>query len=207
LPLMLPPAAVAVFENVGKQYPDPKGRGGTGDGAGAGPWAVREVDLRIEAGQVFGLLGPNRAGKTTLAKLLLTLCRPSTGRVLRFDRPAADRRTLTRVGYIHESAAFPRDLTAVGLLNYYGALSLTPRDVLRRRIPDLLERVGLADRANEPIGRFSKGLIQRVGLAQAFLNEPDLLVLDEPTEGLDLDGCALVRDLVVERRERGGRSC
>ncbi|SIO31601.1 ABC-2 type transport system ATP-binding protein [Singulisphaera sp. GP187] len=191
---MLPPtAAVAEFRNAGKHYPN--------DGAGA--WAVRNVDLRIEPGQVFGLLGPNRAGKTTLAKLLLSLCRPSEGEVLRFDRPGDVRRTLARVGYVHEAPTFPRDLNAVGLLQYYGALTLVPSAELRRRIPALLERVGLADRSREPIGGYSKGMTQRLGLAQALLNDPDLLVLDEPTEGLDLGGRQLVRDLVLEQRKRG----
>lgn len=191
--MLTPTAAVAEFRSAGKQYP--KG--------GAGTWAVRNVDLRIEPGQVFGLLGPNRAGKTTLAKLLLSLCRPSEGEVFRFDRPADAHRTLARVGYVHEAPAFPRDLNAVGLLKYYGALALVPRGELHRRIPALLERVGLADRAREPIGGYSKGMTQRLGLAQALLNEPDLLVLDEPTEGLDLGGRQLVRDLVLEHRQRG----
>jgi ABC-2 type transport system ATP-binding protein len=185
--------AVAVFEGAGKQYA----------GAGDGIWAVRDVDLRIGPGEVLGLLGPNRAGKTTLAKLLLSLCRPSAGRVTRLDRPASDRRTLARVGYVHEAPAFPKDMTADGLLNYYGALSLVPKPELRRRVPALLERVGLADRSREPIGRFSKGMIGRLGLAQALLNEPDLLVLDEPMEGLDLPGRELARDLIRERRAEG----
>ncbi|AGA31526.1 ABC transporter ATP-binding protein [Singulisphaera acidiphila] len=188
-----PTTAVAEFRNVGKQYPN----------SGVGAWAVRNINLRIEPGEVFGLLGPNRAGKTTLAKLLLSLCRPSEGEILRFDRPVEVRRTLTRIGYVHEAPTFPRDLNAVGLLEYYGALSLVPSAELRWRIPALLERVGLADRVHEPIGGFSKGMIQRLGLAQALLNEPDLLVLDEPTEGLDLSGRQLVRDLVLEQRERG----
>ncbi|WP_406698669.1 ABC transporter ATP-binding protein [Singulisphaera sp. Ch08] len=192
--MLSPAAAVAEFRNVGKHYLSPRG---------AGAWAVRNVDLRIEPGQVFGLLGPNRAGKTTLAKLLLSLCRPSEGEVLRFDRPVEVRRTLARVGYVHEAPAFPRDLNAVGLLKYYGALSLVPTAELRQRIPALLERVGLADRVREPIGGYSKGMTQRLGLAQALLNEPDLLVLDEPTEGLDLGGRQLVRDIVLEQRERG----
>lgn len=193
---MVPPTAVAEFRGAGKLYSNGRGQAGT--------WAVRDVDLRIEAGQVYGLLGPNRAGKTTLVKLLLSLCRPSAGAVFRFDRPAEVSRTLARVGYVHEAPTFPRDLTASGLLKYYGALSLVPGAVLRRRIPALLDRVGLADRTREPIGGYSKGMTQRLGLAQALINEPDLLVLDEPTEGLDLAGRQLVRELVVEQRERGG---
>jgi ABC-2 type transport system ATP-binding protein len=165
--------------------------------------AVEDVTLAINPGEVFGLLGPNRAGKTTLVKILLSLCRPTQGRVNRLGKPASDRASLARVGYLHENHAFPRYLTATGLLQYYGALTLVPHDDLRRRIPALLERVGLADRAREPIARFSKGMVQRLGLAQALVNEPDLLVLDEPTEGLDLTGRQLLREIVNQQRKQG----
>jgi ABC-2 type transport system ATP-binding protein len=165
--------------------------------------ALESVSLRIEPGEVFGLLGPNRAGKTTLVKLLLSLCRPTTGSVVRFGRPGSDRTTLRRVGYVHENQAFPRYLTASGLLHYYGAMSLVPAAVLAERVPQLLERVGLADRAHEPIARFSKGMVQRLGIAQALLGEPDLLVLDEPSEGLDLAGRQLVRELLREQKRQG----
>src|SRR5262249_46092731 len=125
------------------------------------------------------------------------------GRALRFGQPAADRRTLARVGYVHESPAFPRYLTARGLLEYYGALTLMPEPDVQARVPVLLEQVGLADRDREPIARFSKGMVQRRGLPQALLNEPDLLVLDEPTEGLDLAGRQLLRQVAAEQRRRG----
>jgi ABC-2 type transport system ATP-binding protein len=187
---------VAEFADVGKHY-------ATGAGGRDGVWALRGIDLRIEPGEVLGLLGPNRAGKTTLAKLLLSLCTPTTGRVSRFGRPASDRRTLARVGYVHGDPAFPRDLTAAGLLNYYGALSLVSAAELKRRVPALLERVGLADRRRDPIGTYSKGMVRRLSLAQAMVNEPDLLVLDEPTEGLDGAGRRLVGDLITEYRHRG----
>jgi len=163
------------------------------------------VSFGVARGEVMGLLGPNRAGKTTLVKILLSLCRPSAGRVMRLGRPASDRRTLGRIGYVHENPAFPRYLTATGLLEYYAALALVPRACARDRIPRLLERVGLADRAREPIAGYSKGMVQRLALAQALVNAPDLLVFDEPSEGLDLDGRALVRNLVCEQR-RAGRS-
>ena len=149
--------------------------------------AVDGVSFQVEAGEVFGLLGPNRAGKTTLIKLLLALCQPTSGKVLRFGQPSQDRDTLRRVGYIHENQAFPRYLTARSLLEYYGALGLLSEQVVKERVPRLLERVGLSDRADEAISRFSKGMIQRLGVAQALLNEPDLLVFDEPSE-LDLAG-------------------
>lgn len=165
--------------------------------------AVDGVNLRVAPGEVFALLGPNRAGKTTLVKLLLSLCQPTAGRIFRFGVPSADRSTLARIGYVHENQAFPRYLTARALLEFYGALTFLTEPVVKQRTPQLLERVGLADRADEPIARFSKGMIQRLGIAQALLNDPDLLVFDEPSEGLDLAGRQLVRDLVREQKTRG----
>jgi ABC-2 type transport system ATP-binding protein len=166
--------------------------------------ALTDVSLSIAAGQVFGLLGPNRAGKTTLVKILLTLCRPTSGTVRRLGEPVAQRRTLARVGYVHENHAFPRYLTAAALLEYYGALSLAPYEMVKKRAPLLLEKVGLADRANDPIRTFSKGMTQRLGVAQALINDPELLVLDEPNEGLDLPGRQLVASLIRDQRQKGG---
>src|SRR5262249_37840407 len=119
--------AVAEFEQVSKVYAAPL------------PWrpglrAVADVSRRVEPGEVFGLLGPNRAGKTTLIKLLLTLCQPTGGRVLRLGRPGSDRATLGRFGYVHENQAFPRYLTAAALLEYYGALTLLPQPEVQGRI-------------------------------------------------------------------------
>jgi ABC-2 type transport system ATP-binding protein len=165
--------------------------------------AVRGVSFRIEPAEVFGLLGPNRAGKTTLVKILLSLTRPSAGQVFRFGCAGSNRRTLARIGYMHERQAFPGYWSAIGLLNYYGALTLMPEPEVRRRIPGLLKRVELADRGDEPISHFSKGMVQRLALAQALLNDPDLLVLDEPTEGLDLAGRQLLREVIGEQRQRG----
>jgi ABC-2 type transport system ATP-binding protein len=165
--------------------------------------AVADVSFRVETGEVFGLLGPNRAGKTTLVKLLLSLCRPTAGRVFRLGRPSDERQTLGRVGYVHENQAFPRYLTAAGLLHYYGALALAPYEVVQQRVPQLLERVGLVDRSREPIARFSKGMVQRLSVAQALINDPELLVLDEPNEGLDLPGRQMVREVIAEQRQRG----
>jgi len=166
--------------------------------------ALENISFRVERGEVFGLLGPNRAGKTTLIKLLLALCRPTAGEVIRMGRPLTDRSTLGRIGYVHENHAFPRYHSATSLLEYYGALSFIPYETLRQRVPRLLERFGLTDRAKEPIGRFSKGMVQRLGMAQALLNEPQLLVLDEPTEGLDLIGRRQLHKVVADVRERGG---
>ena len=165
--------------------------------------AVDGVSFQIEPGEVVGLLGPNRAGKTTLVKLLLSLCQPTRGRIARFGEASERRQTLARIGYVHENQAFPRYLTPRALLEYYGALALLPEPIVKERVPILLERVGLADRSNEAIATFSKGMIQRLGLAQALLNEPDLLVLDEPSEGLDLLGRQLVRAVLLDQKARG----
>jgi ABC-2 type transport system ATP-binding protein len=188
--------AALEFESITKIYP--------------GGWlrrrpitAVAGVSLRVARGEVFALLGPNRAGKTTLVKLLLTLCRPTSGRAFRLGQPIAERATLAQVGYVHENQAFPRYLKATDLLVYYGALALVPYEEVRRRVPELLARVGLADRSREPIAHFSKGMVQRLAIAQALINDPELLVLDEPNEGLDLHGRTLVRELVAEQRRRG----
>jgi ABC-2 type transport system ATP-binding protein len=189
-------SAVAVFENVGKMYP-------TGMLGKSGVQAVKGVNLHVPRGVVFGLLGPNRAGKTTLVKLLLSLCRPNEGKITRLDKPAIDVSTLARVGYMHENQNFPRYLTAVELLNYYGGLSLVAVEKLKSRVLELLNLVGLADRKDEPISRFSKGMVQRLGLAQALLNEPELLILDEPTEGLDLLGRQLLRKVIAAQKARG----
>jgi ABC-2 type transport system ATP-binding protein len=162
--------------------------------------AVDHVSIRVKRGEVVGLVGPNRAGKTTLVKMLLSLCQPTSGRVERFGVPATARRTLGRVGYVHENQAFPRYLTATSLLEYYGALGLLPERAVKQRTPALLERVGLADRAREPIARFSKGMLQRLAIAQALIGEPDLLVCDEPSEGLDIAGRQMLRSVIGEQK-------
>jgi len=186
----------AAFENVGKIY-------ATGWSRKKGVRAVQRVNLSIPLGQVFGLLGPNRAGKTTLVKLLLALGRPTEGTVSRLGKPASDISTLARVGYMHENQHFPRYLTATELLRFYAALTLMKPDTIGPRVDELLKLVGLTDRQSEPISRFSKGMVQRLGLAQALLNDPDLLVLDEPTEGLDLVGRALLRDVIAAHKAKG----
>lgn len=165
--------------------------------------AVRGVSLAVPVGSSFALLGPNRAGKTTLVKLLLSLCSPTSGSIARFGLPIADRSTLARIGYMHENHAFPRYLSASELLHFYGGLSGIPTEQLSDRVETWLKRVGLADRRSEPIARFSKGMVQRLGLAQALLNHPDLLILDEPTEGLDLFGRNLLREVVREWKASG----
>ncbi|HQU41862.1 MAG TPA: ABC transporter ATP-binding protein [Pirellulales bacterium] len=186
---------MAQFVHVTKRYP--------------GGWlrrpvlALDDLTLRLPSGEIVGLVGPNRAGKSTLVKLLLTLCRPTSGQITRFGRPWRDRSTLARIGYIHESQSLPHYLTAWGLLEYYGALSGLPRHTVRKRATKLLEQVGLADRGREPIARYSKGMVQRLALAQSLLNGPELLVFDEPTEGMDLVARRMVFDALIEQRRLG----
>jgi ABC-2 type transport system ATP-binding protein len=186
---------IVEFQSVSKTYRRPW--------RGKGVCALRDVTLAVPRGTVLGVIGPNRAGKTTLVKLLLGICRPTAGTILRLGWPVQYRATLARVGYLHESQAFPRYLTATALLHYFGTLALVPRDELQRRVPKLLEDVGLADRAGEPIAHFSKGMVQRLALAQALVNDPELLVLDEPTEGLDLLARKLLHETIRRRRDAG----
>ncbi|HVC95180.1 MAG TPA: ABC transporter ATP-binding protein [Pirellulales bacterium] len=194
--LVMTATMIAEFERVSKHYQ------GAWPGR-AGVDALRRVTLSIPSGEVFGLLGPNRAGKSTLVKVLLTICPASSGRITRLGRPCDDRSTLAQVGYVHESQSLPGYLTARGLLRCYGALTGLASVVVRRRSDELLERVGLADRGREPISRYSKGMLQRLALAQALVNEPELLVLDEPTEGMDLFARRLVHETIREQRRRG----
>jgi ABC-2 type transport system ATP-binding protein len=165
--------------------------------------AVRGLSLKIPKGCVFGLLGPNRSGKTTLMKMLLGLCSPTSGKIERLGQPL-QASTLQKTGYLHENQHFPKYLTARQILDMYGSLSCVAHEKVLERIPLLLKRVGIADRADEPISRFSKGMVQRVALAQAILNEPELLVLDEPSEGLDLLGRQLLASIIQERKAAGG---
>lgn len=165
--------------------------------------ALDEVSLSVGWGEVLGLIGPNRAGKTTLVKILLSICRPTRGRIMRLECPLSDRRTLASVGYVHENPAFPRYLNAWQLVEGYGRLSGISGKTLRSRTRELLEQVGLADRSHEVIANFSKGMLQRLALAQALVNDPKLLVLDEPAEGMDLAARRLLDDVIRQRREQG----
>ncbi|HET7903543.1 MAG TPA: ABC transporter ATP-binding protein [Candidatus Eisenbacteria bacterium] len=165
--------------------------------------AVDEVTLELERGEIFGLLGPNGAGKTTTIKMILGLARPTSGRVLLDGREPSDPASRSRLGYLPENPCFYDHLTPVEYLDLTGALFGIPSDIRRRRASDLLERLGLAAHARKPLRKFSKGMTQRVGLAQALLNEPKLLILDEPMSGLDPVGRSEVKALLREQRARG----
>jgi len=165
--------------------------------------ALDGVSLEVGRGQVFGLLGPNGAGKTTLVKILLGLARRSGGDAQLFGQPVGDPKARTRVGYLPEGHRFPGYLTGVQMLELFGQMCGRDREYLRRRIPELLEQVGMRDAAHRKIREYSKGMTQRIGLAQAMVHEPELVILDEPTDGVDPVGRAAVRQLVQGLKDRG----
>lgn len=165
--------------------------------------AVDELSLEIPQGSAFGLLGPNGAGKTTTVKMLLTAVRPSSGHALLFGRDSRDPRARLDVGYLPENHRFPTYNTGRRMLDFYAALSGMPAAERRIRAAELLERVGLADRADDRIGKYSKGMLQRLGLAQALMHRPKILILDEPGDGVDPLGRRMIRDLLREQQAQG----
>ncbi len=165
--------------------------------------AVEDLTLTVEQGEVFGFLGPNGAGKTTSVKMLLSLITPTGGQGTLLGSPLGDVQARAGVGFLPEHFRFHDWLTAQEFLKLHGELYHIPEGVLKTRSAELLERVGLAPHAEKKLREFSKGMLQRVGLAQALLNEPALVILDEPTSGLDPVGRRLVRDIIRELRERG----
>ena len=165
--------------------------------------AVRGVSLQAFPGEVFGLLGPNGAGKTTLIKMLLGVVKPSGGNASLFGQPMGSSAARSRVGYLPESLRVDRHHTARSALRYYGRMSRMPASEIRSRSDELLKLVGLEGRDRESVRRFSKGMYQRLGLAQALMHDPDLLVLDEPTDGLDPVGRNEVRKVIDRLRDSG----
>src|SRR5215212_8933781 len=165
--------------------------------------ALDRLTLDIDAGEVFGFLGPNGAGKTTTLKLLMQLLYPTSGRAEILGRPVGDVSVRQRIGYLPENPSFYDYLTAEELLNYFGQLfGLAPAE-RRRRVGALLDRVGIGAERRLQLRRFSKGMIQRVGIAQALINEPEVIFLDEPMSGLDPLGRRDVRALILELRDQG----
>jgi ABC-2 type transport system ATP-binding protein len=165
--------------------------------------AVDGLNLSVDKGEVFGFLGPNGAGKTTTVKMLLGLVHVTSGRAQILGRAPGDPQAMARIGFLPEHFRFHPWLTAAGFLDIHGRLHRLTASQRAERIPRLLERVGLADRANARLAEFSKGMLQRIGLAQALLNNPELVFLDEPTSGLDPLGRYEVRDLIRELRNAG----
>ena len=194
------------------------------DGAGGWPAAIEVVDLRktyrtplrrrrvealrgvtftVERGHIFGFVGPNGAGKTTTIRALMGLVRPTGGRASLLGEPIPSRAARARVGFLPEAPYFYDYLTVAELLDLVGRLFGLPTAVRKRRADELIDRVGLAGARAQSLKKFSKGMLQRAGLAQALMNDPELVVLDEPMSGLDPIGRKEVRDLILELRDRG----
>lgn len=165
--------------------------------------AVKDVSITVKRGTIHGLLGPNGAGKTTTLKMLLGLVRPTAGRFEVLGEDASSREAKRRIGFLPEQPYFPIHLTAMQALRFYGALSGVPEERLDARAAQLLERVGLADAARSELSKFSRGMLQRFGIAQALMGSPEVVVLDEPASGLDPVGQRDVRNLMLELREAG----
>jgi len=161
------------------------------------------LDLQVPRGEIFGFIGPNGAGKTTAIKCLVGLQSPTAGEAFLLGRSAQEAEARRHLGYLPERPYFYQHLTAVEFLDFYGQLFDLPREVRRARIGSLLERVGLSGAAGTPLRQYSKGMLQRAGVAQALINEPDLVILDEPMSGLDPLGRMLIRDLILELGAQG----
>jgi len=168
-----------------------------------GKTAVSNFTLQVTRGEVFGFLGPNGAGKTTSVKMLLSLLKPTAGSASLLGNPLGDRVTRHKIGFLPEHFRFHEWLKAAEFLDLHGRLFGISKYQRTQKIPQLLALVGLEDRASAPLRTFSKGMLQRIGLAQALLNDPELVFLDEPTSGLDPLGRRLVRDIINQLRERG----
>ena len=181
--------------SLAKVYRAPLARGGV--------MALRGLDLVVPRGRTFGLLGPNGAGKTTLVKLLLAIAFPTSGSATVLGRPPGDVRAKERIGYLPENHRYPPHLTGEQLLHHFGRLSGLRQPERSRRIEALLRRVRMEEWRGVRVHKYSKGMMQRLGMAQAILSEPDLLILDEPTDGVDPIGRREIRDLLIEQKERG----
>jgi ABC-2 type transport system ATP-binding protein len=165
--------------------------------------ALRGVSLDVERGQIFGLLGQNGAGKTTLIKILLGITRLSDGAAQLLDEPAGTTRVRRRVGYLPEDHHFPDYHTGASLLDFYGSLLEVPHAERRRRIPEVLELVGLKGRMHYKTRTYSKGMKQRLGIAQAIFHNPEIIFLDEPTDGVDPVGRREIRTIMQQLKDEG----
>ena len=165
--------------------------------------ALADLSLEVVRGEIFGFLGPNGAGKTTTIKVLMGLARPTSGNVLVFGRPPRDQRVKKRVGFLPESPYFYEYLTAAEFLELAGRLSGVPRTELPLRVKAMLRLVGMEYAADAHMKGFSRGMLQRMGIAQALIHDPELVILDEPMGGLDPIGRKEFRDIIIGLRERG----
>jgi ABC-2 type transport system ATP-binding protein len=165
--------------------------------------AVRQVDFSVNEGEIFGVIGPNGAGKTTTIKMITGLVTPERGTVKVHGISASEVRSREDMGYLPENPYFYEHLTAREMLRFYGQLFGMGGKALEKRAAELIERVGLTEAADRPLKRYSKGMRQRAGIAQALINDPRLVILDEPQSGLDPAGRKEVRDLIFGLREEG----
>ena len=165
--------------------------------------ALKALDLEIHRGEIFGLLGPNGSGKTTTIKLLLGLLFPTSGEVNILGRSASDVAKNERLGYLPEESYLYRFLNAEETLDFYGRLFKIPGAVRRQRVDQLIKMVGLESAKKRQLREYSKGMTRRIGLAQALINDPDVIFLDEPTSGLDPIGTRNMKDLILELKKQG----
>ena len=183
------------IENISKIFPVPLRRQRV--------QAVKNLSLIVEPGQVYGLLGPNGCGKSTTLKILLGLVTPNSGRALVFGKDSREYRSRRDVGFLPENPYFHKFLTAAELLAFHGKICGLSGKKLTARIDELIDLVGLRDARDRRVGGFSKGMLQRIGLAQALVHDPGLVVLDEPTAGVDPAGSHQIRDLILDLKKRG----
>jgi ABC-2 type transport system ATP-binding protein len=181
--------------NLGKIYRDFWGRKKVN--------ALKALDIEVRKGEIFGLLGPNGSGKSTTIKLMLGLLFPTSGRAFVFGKDATDVSKNERIGYLPEESYLYKFLNAEETLDFYGRLFDMPADVRRERTEQLIQMVGLQRARRRQLKEYSKGMTRRIGLAQALINEPDFLVLDEPTTGLDPIGTREMKDLILRLRDQG----
>jgi ABC-2 type transport system ATP-binding protein len=165
--------------------------------------ALQGIEMRVQRGEIFGLLGPNGAGKSTLVKIMMTVVRPTQMSGTLLGRPVGHKGTLARVGYLPENHRFPRYLTGRQCVEFFGALAGVDRPTRKRRAAELIATVGMTDAADRRIATYSKGMAQRIGLAQSLINDPDLVLLDEPTDGVDPGGRRDIREVMSRMRDQG----
>jgi ABC-2 type transport system ATP-binding protein len=165
--------------------------------------AVDGISLKVPRGTIFGLLGPNGAGKTTFVKLLLSAVHPTRGSALIFGRDARQPEARRPIGYLPENHRFPTYFTGAGMLDFYAALSGMESAERRKLIPEMLALVGLDQWGGVRVGKYSKGMLQRLGLAQALIHSPSMLILDEPTDGVDPVGRRQIREVLTRFEEKG----
>ena len=190
-----PTNVIVETRNLGKIYRDFWGRKKVN--------ALKALDIEVRRGEIFGLLGPNGSGKSTTIKLMLGLLFPTSGRAFVFGKDASDVAKNERIGYLPEESYLYKFLNAEETLDFYGRLFDMPAKVRRERTEQLIQMVGLQRARRRQLKEYSKGMTRRIGLAQALINEPEFLVLDEPTTGLDPIGTREMKDLILRLREQG----